>query len=118
MLNLWVAQQQRFCDGLSRRNFLRVGALGFGGLTLADMFRFKALGAVKPIAAQKSVIFIYLGGAPPHIDMYDLKPEAPAEIRGEFKAIQTNVPGFDICELMPLQAKIADKLALVRNMQF
>src|SRR5438309_9768407 len=61
---------------------------------------------------------IYLCGAPPHQDTYDLKPDAPAEYRGEFKPIRTNVPGFDICELMPLQAKIADKLALIRTLQF
>ena len=61
---------------------------------------------------------IWLNGGPSHIDMYDLKPDAPVEYRGEFKPIQTNVPGFDICELMPLQAKIADKLALVRTIQF
>jgi hypothetical protein len=63
------------------------------------------------------VILINLPGGPPHIDMYDLKPDAPAEIRGEFKPIRTNVPGFDICELFPRQAKIADKLAVVRNLQ-
>ena len=61
---------------------------------------------------------ICLAGGPSHIDMYDLKPDAPADYRGEFKPIQTNVPGFDICEHMPLQAKIADKLALVRTVQF
>jgi hypothetical protein len=64
------------------------------------------------------VINIYLAGGPSHIDMYDLKPDAPQEIRGEFKPIQTNVPGMDICELMPLQAKIADKLAIVRGLKF
>ena len=68
--------------------------------------------------AHKAVIFVYLFGGPSHIDTYDMKPDAPAEYRGEFKPIQTNVPGFDICELMPLQAKIADKLALVRNLTF
>ncbi len=61
---------------------------------------------------------VYLNGGPSHVDMYDLKPEAPVEYRGEFEPIQTNVPGMDICELMPLQAKIADKLAIVRNMKF
>src|SRR5947207_10120943 len=61
---------------------------------------------------------VYLNGVPSHIDLYDLKPNAPVEYRGEFKPIQTNVPGMDICELMPLQAKIADKLAIIRNMKF
>lgn len=106
------------CDGVSRRDFLRLGALGVGGLTLADLFRLQAQGTVNPRAAHKSVIMIFLQGGPSHIDMYDLKPKAPAEYRGEYKPIQTTVPGIDICELFPLQAKIADKLALVRNMQF
>ena len=100
---------------LSRRAFFRVGTLGLGGLTLADLLRLKAQGAVRPEAANKAVIMVYLPGGPSHIDMYDMKPDAPAEIRGEFKPIRTNVPGMDICELMPLQAKIADKLAIVRG---
>jgi hypothetical protein len=66
----------------------------------------------------KAVIQIFLPGGPSHIDMYDMKPDAPVEFRGEFKPIQTNVPGIDICEHMPLQAKIMDKLAIVRNMSF
>ena len=61
---------------------------------------------------------VYLNGGPSHVDMYDMKPDAPAEYRGEFKPIRTNVPGFDICEHMPLQATIADKLAVIRNMKF
>src|SRR5262249_46534080 len=99
----------RMCDGLSRREFLRVGALGVGGLTLADLLRLRAQG--KPPVRSKSVIMVYLEGGPSHIDMYDLKPNAPAGFRGEFQPIQTNVPGFDICEHMPLQARIADKMA-------
>src|SRR5262245_5987700 len=106
---------QRFCDGLSRRNFLRVGAFG-SALTLADMLRLQAAqsNAVKP-TKMKSAILIYLPGGPTHLDMYDLKPDAPAEIRGEFKPIQTNVPGVQICELFPLQAKMWDKLACIRS---
>src|SRR4029077_13327965 len=68
-------------------------------------------------SAHNSVIMVYLCGAPSHIDMYDMKPQSPVEFRGEFKPIQTNVPGMDICELMPLQAKIADKLAIIRNLR-
>jgi hypothetical protein len=101
---------------ISRRDALRIGTLGIGGLTLADLLRLRAHGQAAP-AANKSVILINLPGGPPHIDMYDLKPDAPAEYRGEFKPTRTNVPGFDICELMPRQAKIADKLAVVRNLQ-
>ena len=106
---------QRFCDGLSRRNFLRIGAFGVG-LTLADVLRAQAAqsGGGKPTRA-KSAIMIYLPGGPSHMDMYDLKPDAPKEFRGEFNPIKTNVPGVEICEHFPLQAKMWDKLACVRS---
>src|SRR5438876_5774084 len=93
----------RTCDGVSRRDFLRVGTLGLGGLTLADLLRLKAQG--KATSGHKAVIMVYLPGGPSHIDMYDLKPDAPAEYRGDFKPIQTNVTGLQVCELMPLHAK-------------
>ena len=105
------------CDGVSRRDFLRIGALGVGGLTLADLLRLKAQGAVRSDAAHKAVIMVYLPGGPSHIDMYDLKPDAPAEYRGEFKPIRTNVPGLDVCELMPMHAKIADKFSVLRGLK-
>lgn len=115
MFTLW-GSPQRFCDRIDRRDFLRLGSLGIGGLTLADVLRLRAAaGTSKPA---KSVILICLAGGPSHLDMYDLKPNAPVEIRGEFKPIRTNVSGFDICEHFPEQAKIADKLALVRTVQF
>ena len=117
MLNIF-GSGQRFCDGLSRRDFLKVGALGVGGLSLADLLRLKAQGAVAPQSSHKAVIMVYLNGGPSHMDMYDLKPEAPVEYRGELKPIKTNVPGMEISELLPLQAKIADKLAIIRNMKF
>jgi hypothetical protein len=101
--------------GLSRRAFFQVGALGLGGLTLADLFRLQAHGAVPADTPGKSIIMVYLPGGPSHIDMYDMKPDAPVEIRGEFRPIRTNVSGIDICELMPLQTRIADKFALVRG---
>lgn len=122
MFTVW-GSQQRYCDGLSRRDFLRVGAIG-GALALPDLLRMQALAASgsrmagSTGARNKSVIMVCLNGGPSHIDMYDLKPEAPVELRGEFDPIATNVPGFDISELMPLQATIADKLALVRSMQW
>jgi hypothetical protein len=102
------------CDGVSRREFLRLGALGLGGLTLADLARARGEGKAAS-SSTKSVIMIYLFGGMSQLDMYDMKPEAPAEYRGEFKPIQTNVPGFHICEHMPKQATIADKLAIIRN---
>jgi hypothetical protein len=118
MLTFPGANSLRFCDGLSRRNFLKVGALGLGGLTLADLLRLKAQGAVNPRTSSKAVIYVYLWGGPSHIDSYDPKPDAPVEYRGEFQTIRTNVPGFDLCEYLPLQATIADKMALVRNLKF
>jgi hypothetical protein len=114
MLTLW-GPRRRFCDHISRRDFLQAGALGLGGLTLADTLRLRAQGNGR---RPRSVIMIWLAGGPSHIDMYDLKPDAPIEYRGEFKPIKTKVPGFDICELMPLQAQITDKLALVRTLQY
>jgi hypothetical protein len=106
---------QKFCDGVSRRNFLRIGALG-AGLTLADLYGAQAAqrGAGKPTRT-KSAILIYLPGGPSHMDMYDLKPDAPKEFRGEFNPIPTNVPGVQICEHFALQAKMWDKLACVRS---
>jgi hypothetical protein len=115
MFTLWGAKQQ-FCDGITRRGFLKIGAFG-AGLTLADMLRLRALGANQstPSGKAKSAIMIYLPGGPSHMDMYDLKPEAPAEFRGEFKPIDTNVSGVQICEHFPMQAKMWDKLACVRS---
>jgi hypothetical protein len=117
MFTLW-GSTQRFCDGISRRSFLKVGAFG-ASLTLADMLRFRAQAAGtetgKPATSIKSAIMIYLPGGPSHMDMYDLKPDAPAEFRGEFKPIDTNVAGLQICEHFPLQAKMFDKLAVVRS---
>jgi Protein of unknown function (DUF1501) len=117
MLTIWGEKQKALCDGIARRDFLRVGALGLGGLSLADLLRHRAAGAEAAQASHRAVIMIYLCGAPSHQDTYDLKPDAPAEYRGEFRPIRTNVPGIDICELMPLQARIADKLAIIRNMR-
>src|SRR4051794_32933780 len=117
MLTFWGAQR-RLCDGLSRRDFLRAGALGVGGLTLADLLRLRAQGAAAPSTSAKAVIMVYLNGGPSHLDLYDLKPDAPVEYRGEFRPTRTNVPGLDICELFPLQARIADRFAIVRSMRF
>src|SRR5688572_7842715 len=108
-------QPGRYCDGLSRRNFLRLGALCAGGLALPDLFRLQAQGAVNPARRGKSVIMIFLGGGPSQLDTYDMKPDAPAEFRGEFNPIKSNVPGMDMCELMPRQARIADKFSVVRS---
>src|SRR5262249_55618617 len=111
----------RHSQRISRRNLLQLGTLGLGGLALPDLLRLQPLGNALPEVSRslpKPVIRFWLYGGPSHIDMYDLKPEAPANYRGEFKPIRTNVPGLDICELLPLQSRLADKFALIRNMKF
>jgi hypothetical protein len=113
MLTLW-GSRERFCDGVTRRGFLKIGAFG-AGLTLAEMLRLRASANATPSLNGKSAIMIYLPGGPSHLDMYDLKPDAPKEFRGEFKPIPTNVPGVQICEHMPLQARMWDKLAVIRS---
>jgi hypothetical protein len=101
---------------LSRRDVLQIGALAFGGLTLAEVLKSRASAGANA-ARGKSVIMIWLRGGASHIDSYDLKPQAPLEIRGEFRPIATNVPGIEICEHMPRQAAIMDKLAIVRGIK-
>jgi hypothetical protein len=113
MLTLW-GKRQRFCDGISRRNFLKIGAFG-AGMTLAEMLRLRAAASNGTGAPNKAAIMIFLPGGPSHIDMYDLKPDAPKEFRGEFKPIATNVPGVQICEHFPRQARMWDKLAVIRS---
>ncbi len=105
---------QRYCDGISRRSFLRIGGLGFGGLSLPHILRAEAASGIRQ--PHKAVIMVILPGGPPHLDMYDLKPDAPAEIRGEFKPIKTKVPGIEISELMPRMAAMMDKFAIVRTL--
>lgn len=106
------------CVGVSRRDFLKVGALGMAGLTLADVLRLRALASPASRDKQTAVIMLMLTGGPSHIDTFDLKPDAPVDIRGEFKPIQTKVAGLDICEHLPLLAKITDQLAIIRNLNF
>jgi uncharacterized protein (DUF1501 family) len=105
--------RRTFCDGIGRRDFLTLGALG-AGLTLADALRLKAAGPA-PRSRPKSVIMVYLPGGPSHLDMYDPKPDAPAEFRGEFKAISTAVPGIQLSEHFPRQAALMGKLAVLRS---
>ncbi|HND51864.1 MAG TPA: DUF1501 domain-containing protein [Pirellulaceae bacterium] len=112
MLEL-TGRSYRTCDGVNRRSFLRIGSLGAGLIGLPQLLQMQAQGAITN--NRKSVILIWQAGGPSHIDMYDLKPDAPAEFRGEFKPIATNVPGIDISEHLPLEAKIMDKLSVVRS---
>lgn len=103
-----------YCDGVSRRNFLKIGALGLGGLTLPQVLAAQAASGRKP-GQHKAVIMIFLPGGPSHQDMFDLKMDAPQEIRGQFKPIKTKVDGIEICEHMPLIAKVMDKCAIIRS---
>src|SRR5271168_1929676 len=100
--------------GPSRREFLQIGALGVGGLTLAQLLKAEASAGVR--SSQKSVILIYLVGGPPHQDMLDLKPDAPQEIAGPWRPIATNVTGIQICEALPRLARLMDKLVIVRSL--
>lgn len=111
MLNV-PGTAQRYCDGISRRSFLSIGGLALGGLSLPAILRAEEAGGRK---TGKSIIMVYLSGGLAHQDSFDLKPDAPAEIRGEFQPIDTCVPGIRICELLPKLAAAMDRVALVRS---
>ncbi len=108
-----LGRPYRLCDGLSRRAFLRAGSLALGGLTLADILRAESTGPSR--RSHKSVIMIFMPGGPSHIDLYDLKPDAPLEVRGEFRPIRTTVPGIQICEHLPKLARVMNHLAPIRT---
>lgn len=112
MLSIQAAKT-RLCDGITRRDALRIGALGMGGLSLPSLLRAEQAAGVGN--SRKAVIMIYLVGAPPHQDMYDLKMNAPSEIRGEFRPIPTTVPGIEICEHMPGMAKVMEHCVPLRS---
>ena len=103
------------CEGVSRRDFLRVGALAGVGLSLSEYYAMASTGGVSAGARGKAAIFVRLGGGPSHMDTFDLKPEAPDTHRGEFKEIATNVPGVRISEHLPKLAKCADKYVILRG---
>ncbi len=107
-------RQKKFCNGVTRRDALRIGGIALGGLTLSQLLQLEAAAGVG--RSHKSVIMIYLCGGPPHQDMYDIKVDAPQEIRGPFAAIPTNVPGIEIGEHLPRMAQIMDKLVPIRSM--
>lgn len=106
--------KSRLCDGISRRSWMKIGGLALGGMALPEILQAEANNGVRNPA--KGVIMVLLPGGPSHLDMYDLKPDAPVEIRGEFQPTATNVPGVDICELMPRLAGMADRLTLIRSL--
>jgi hypothetical protein len=103
------------CDGVTRRDFLQVGMLGGIGLTLSKLAALQSMGAVRPGKEERSAIMIFNLGAPSQLDTWDMKPDAPREIRGPFKPIRTNNPDIQVSEIFPLHAKLADKFSLVRT---
>ena len=124
MLRITAGAPRRFCDGIPRRSFLQIGALGLGGLSLPQLLAAedstrRQTGEAGPrpgsSRSHKACIMIYLPGGPPHQDLFDLKPDAPREIRGEFRPIKTNVTGIEICELLPMMAARMDKLVPIRS---
>ena len=113
MLSFLYSQEQQNRIS-SRRSFIQAGTLGLAGLTLTDLLRAEAESNIR--SSTKAIINVHLDGGPPHMDMIDLKPEAPLEIRGEFQPIASKVPGIQICELLPRMAAQADKFAFVRSL--
>src|SRR5690348_8957505 len=117
MFRLITGSASRYCDGISRRHFLQLGVGGMASVGLPRLLRAReeskqSLGQTK----DTSIILLWLDGGPSHMDLYDMKPEAPAEYRGLWKPIRTRVPGFDITEMFPKQAKITDKFSMVRSL--
>ena len=108
------SESGHYCDGVSRRTFLKIGGLALGGMSLPGILRAEQAAGIH--SSDKAIIMILLPGGPPHLDMFDLKPDAPAEIRGEFKPISTRLPGLQICEHLPRMANWMDRLTLVRSM--
>lgn len=118
----FLGGQSRLCDGVARRSFLKVGALSFGAasLSLADVYRAEAAAKASGLGSQstsqhKAVINVFLGGGPPHQDMFDLKMDAPVEIRGEMTPIDTKVPGIQVSNVFPKMAAMMDKFAIIRS---
>src|SRR2546422_6239734 len=122
-----LGRRQHLCDKASRRDFLKIGGLALGGLSLPQILRAEAearlpspsgrgVGGEGTSRSHKSVIMIFLSGGPPHQDMVDLKPDAPAEIRGEFRPIRTAVPGIDICEHLPRLAAAMNRFTVIRSL--
>ena len=109
--------QKGYCDGVNRRSFLQLGIAGMASAGLSDLYKAKAASKAEGITSKDtSVILIWLDGGPGHMDMYDMKPDAPVEYRGLWKPIRSKVPGFDVTELYPKQAMVTDKFSMVRSL--
>jgi hypothetical protein len=116
MLNVWSNRQRKACDGTTRRDFLKVGALGMGGLALSDLLRARAAAsAAGQPTRNTSVVWLWLGGGPTHVETFDPKMTAPAEFRSTVGAVQTNVPGIELGGVFPKLGQVADKMAFVRS---
>src|SRR6266851_2248930 len=113
MIRIDFGSTARYCDGLSRRSFLQLGVAGMASIGLPRLLQAREQSASKK---NTSVILIWLDGGPGHMDTYDMKPDAPAEYRGIWKPIRSRVPGMDVTELFPLQARLTDKFAIVRSL--
>src|SRR4051794_25251990 len=113
MFRLDLGGAGRYCDGVSRRSFLKLGVSGMASLGLPQIMQAREQSGS---SRNTSVILIWLDGGPGHMDMYDMKPDAPGEYRGIWKPIRTRVPGFDVTELYPRQAKVTDKFSVVRSL--
>ena len=114
MLTLLGEKQKPFCDGITRRDFLRIGGLGLGGLSMAQLLH--AESQTQSPSRDKSVIMIYLPGGPTQHETFDPKPDSPEEIRGAYRPISTSVPGVQFCELLPKLSAMADKFSVVRSL--
>src|SRR2546426_392187 len=115
MFRLNLGSTARYCDGMSRRSFLQLGVAGMATVGLPRLLRAREQSSTTS-KKNISVILIWLDGGPSHMDLYDLKPDAPAEYRGIWKPIRTRVPGFDIGEMFPKQARVTDKFSIVRSL--
>lgn len=116
MLRIDAHKGVSFCDGLTRRDFVHIGALSVLGLGLTDFLTLKAHGAVDPRKDHMNCIFLFLVGGPSQLDTWDMKPDAPAEIRGPYKPLPTNVDGIQVCEIFPRMARHADKYSFIRTL--
>ena len=115
MLTLTGRGKTQTCDGITRRDFMQIGTLGGVGLSMPSYLAAKEAGAIKPGHDERACIMIFNLGAPSHLDLWDMKPDAAAEVRGPFNPVDSNVPGMQLSEILPRHAKIADKFSLVRS---
>src|SRR6266700_3408625 len=114
MFRLDLGRTRGYCDGFSRRSFLQLGVAGLAAVGLPELLRAREQSTTEK--KDTSVILIWLDGGPGHMDMYDMKPDAPAEYRGIWRPIRSRVPGYDVTELFPKQAKVTDKFSMVRSL--